>query len=67
MFDRGSGLRLTLEAFEGFGVLHEIRMQGLERDLTLERELLGLVHDSHAAASDLTTNAKAATELDPLG
>jgi hypothetical protein len=49
--------RLVLETLELFRVEHGGEGQDLQRDVAAERDLLGFVHDRHAAAAQLTDQA----------
>ena len=56
----GGGLRLALEPPLGLGVEQHVLGQHLERDVTAQRHLLGLVDDAHAPLADLAEDAKIA-------
>jgi len=47
-----------LQASHRLDVGRGCESQDLQRDNTLERNLLGLVHDSHAAAADFVDNSE---------
>jgi len=50
------GTRLALEPLQGGGVLLEILGQELERHPASEPRVLGLVHDAHPTAAELTSH-----------
>jgi hypothetical protein len=52
MIDRCGQLRLTQEAVSEGVVLGEPGSQQLERNLPLEPQILGQVHDAHAAEAE---------------
>jgi hypothetical protein len=56
----GRGLGLGLEPPQPVGVERRGERQHLQRHLTVERDLLGLVDDSHSAPADLAEDAEVA-------
>ena len=52
MVERRSGLGFEHEPLVGEAVACEVRRQYLERHLAIESRIAGLIHDSHAAATD---------------
>lgn len=57
MVERRGSLRFTLESFQGLPVLREVLRQELQGDGTLELRVLGLIDDTHAAATELLHDA----------
>jgi hypothetical protein len=49
----GGGLRFLPEALVGVAVSGQLRRQELQRDESIETEILRLVDDTHAAATEL--------------
>ncbi len=56
MLEQGDDLGLELESLSLSGIHRCGREKDLQRHAAPQRELLGLVHDSHAAAADLTND-----------
>ena len=56
----GGGLGLELEPLQLLGVQRRGQRQDLQRHPAVERELLGLVDDAHAAPADLAEDAEIA-------
>src|SRR5262249_23089652 len=52
VIQRRSGLRLTFEALQRYGVASQLFRQKLQRDAAPELEVLCLVHHPHAATAD---------------
>ena len=52
MLDRGRQPRLAQEALAERHVVGELRGEQLQRDVAVEREVVGAVDDAHAAAAD---------------
>src|SRR5882762_1985460 len=57
MVQCGSGLCFALEACQGLGILGDLVGQEFERDKAMQPGVLGLVDDSHAAATELFDDA----------
>jgi hypothetical protein len=56
------GERLAMEARDDLGVLCELRMQRLDRDTSLDDDVLALVHGAHAAFAEHAHDAIAILE-----
>ena len=54
----GSGAGFVLEALELARIHGQRKRQDFQGDAPPERDLLGLVHDAHAATADLAQDAK---------
>ena len=57
VIEGGGGLGLALEALQGLMVLGHFFRQELERDEAMELGVLGLIDDTHTAASELLQHA----------
>ena len=57
MLELGDHPRLAREAREEGGILTEGRMQDLDRDVAVERGVIGLVDRGHAALAELLEDA----------
>ena len=57
MVECGSGLRFTLESFQGLSVFRKSFRQEFQGDSALELGVLGPVDDAHAAATQLLQDA----------
>lgn len=53
MLELGDRLSLSMESGPGFFVVCQVRVEQLERDLSVEKGVDGPVDDRHAAATDL--------------
>jgi len=60
----GDGAGLGLDALLGLQLLGQMRVQQLEGDDAVQRGIVGLEHDGHAAASDLFDDPVLADLLD---
>jgi len=60
MLERGGGAGLVLEPLQMSGIEDGGKGQDLQRDPAPQRNLLRLVHDAHAAASDFAHDAEIA-------
>ena len=57
MIQRGSGLRLALEAIEGGGIFGNSGREETSRDEAVQACVFRFVHDSHTAAADFLDDA----------
>ena len=57
MIERSQDLRFALEAREPFGIEGEAVGQDLERDVPLERRVVGAIHLAHSAFAKLVEDA----------
>src|SRR5262249_22315375 len=60
VMEAGGGLRLELEALQLPGVECGTKRQDLQRHAAAKGNLLGLIHDAHAAPADLAKDAEIA-------
>jgi hypothetical protein len=58
-----SGLRLAMESFQRGAVVAQVLWKELEGHVSMEARVLGLVHHTHAASSELPEDAVARESL----
>ncbi len=63
MIERSQDLRFALEAREPLGIEGEAVRQDLERDVALERRVVGAVHLAHAACAKRGQNLVGAESI----